>query len=250
MNIYIPYSAARDIHRGLELKYALRSIEKYLTGWREIYVIGDLPKFLNPVKIISRTDLAEISTTPHGIGFGGQNIEYTCLTCIPGNDIEGQKETSIYRKMLWAGDKNFIMWHDDHYLLKPMHVSGIKQWHNGTIAQETKRPHGARYGKALHNTLERFPEGIYADIHTPIVLSRDNLSKLNWDKEYCLKSLYCNIFPGEQEFMEDLKFDNYVSKEYIKTLIKDRLFFSTGSMYDPMIEVLEELFPNKSKFEL
>lgn len=222
MKIYIPYSAARDLHKGLELRYALRSIEKYLTGWEEIILLGDAPTW-----------------------YKGESVNL--------EDIPAKKETSIFRKMLWVPvktrDFNFAMAHDDHFVLKPIDLKDFKQWHSGELSFEMKRPHSGRYGQALSNTFEKFPEGNYYDCHAPIVFNSASLMKLNWDKEYCLKTLYCNSFPGEQEFMQDLKFDNYVSKDYIKTLIKDRLFFSTGAMYDPMIEVLNELFPNPSKFE-
>lgn len=42
MDIILPFSA--DRLNGLELKYAIRSIRKHLTGFDGIYIIGDRPK--------------------------------------------------------------------------------------------------------------------------------------------------------------------------------------------------------------
>jgi hypothetical protein len=224
MNLYIPYSAARDVLKGLELKYALRSIEKYLTGWGKVILIGERPEW-----------------------FMGTTYWHW--------DVAALKETSIHGKMIIAAaidesdDENILMWHDDHYLLQPLNVNDFKQWYSSSLAYEITRPHGPRYQKALTNTLDRFPNERYFDCHTPIIFNKKNLQQLNWDKEYCLKSLYCNSFPDESEYMEDLKIDTYMSKEEIKKKIEGRLFLSTGCVHDPMIEVLNELFPDKSKFE-
>src|SRR6476660_2007616 len=107
MNIYIPYSLQRDIFKGEELKFAIRSIEKYLTGWEDIILIGTAPDW-----------------------FKGKVIE--------ANDIDGRKEESIYRKMLVAAEREtglFMMWHDDHYLLKKMKCLEIEYWQGGHLKE-------------------------------------------------------------------------------------------------------------------
>ena len=73
-------------------------------------------------------------------------------------------------------------------------------------------------------------------------------------EEILIKSYYHNWLTKGYETgasMKDLKIQRLWSKEAIKELIKDRLFFSTSTngMKKPMIELMNELYPNKSQWE-
>jgi len=222
MNIYIPYSLERDIFKGEELKFAIRSIEKYLSGWENIILIGTAPDWFNGM-------------------------------VIPANDIPNKKETSILKKMCKVNDRVFVRWDDDHFLLKPLKVEDIKDWHSGYLTQHLENgKFSARYRVALMNTVEEYHYGYYYDIHTPCIFCSAHLDilQLNWDSEYCLKSMYFNyILDPRNEFMEDLKLNNWLSKEEIRAKIEGRIFFSTGTLFEPVREVLNELYPKPSKFE-
>ncbi len=235
MVIVIPYKP--DIHDGLELFYCLRSIEKnlkqskdendlieYCTGFSDLIIIGKPPGW-----------------------FKGKWI-YT-------EDYPGRKQYTIYQKLLFACHNftyNFIMWNDDHFLIKQSKVSDIKWFHNGLLSDELHRGLSARYREAVNNTIQ-FQSGYNFDIHTPIIFNKAQFRKLftNKTEEVCIKSYYCNALGIQGEYMTDCKIDQLLSKEAIKELIKDRLFFSTGSngVREPMKELLQEMFPNKSRWE-
>lgn len=86
-----------------ELRYALRSIEKNLTGYRDIYLIGEKPGWVQNVIHIKQKDTS-------------------------------RKQYSIYNKFMTAAktesvSKNFLRWDDDVYLLEKMHVDDVKDWY-------------------------------------------------------------------------------------------------------------------------
>lgn len=220
MDIVIPYR--KDILDGLELKYALRSIEKNLLGWDDIILIGDRPGW-----------------------YTGEHI--------PASDTPGRKEYNIYQKLLIACaediSEDFIMWNDDHYMLK---LSEIKYWHNGPLVNEYKRMIGGRYRIAIQNTLEDLPDALNYDIHVPIVYNKTEFQNIfrNMAQEVCIKSYYSNKCQIKGHWMDDLKIEGQFTIKEIEELIKDKTFFSTGTMiFKEMFSVLAELFPHKSQSE-
>ena len=226
MTIVIPYKD--DILSGVELKFALRSIEKYLTGFTNLGIIGTPPDWYKG--------------------------EWT-----PAKDYNYRKQFSIYQKLLVACElenvsENFIMWNDDHFLLKDIYTTEIENWFDGYLKETINKNHGIRYKEAIANTIQLIPDGLNFDIHTPIIYNKKRFKSFfsNEKEEICIKSYYCCPFGMEAVPMKDLKINQLLSKEAIKELIKDRLFFSTSTngMKKPMIELLNELFPNKSQWEL
>jgi hypothetical protein len=219
VDIVIPYT--KDKHKGLELKYALRSIEKFHPD-KEVWLIGDRSKY-----------------------------KVNNIYCA---DVADRKEYSIANKILTACkceeiSEDFIMYHDDHFQLKE---TEIKYWHNGPIQKAHDRARGL-YQIALKNTIDIGCKLNY-DIHTPIVFNKEKFKevmKAPWGpgREFCVKSLYCKGVEGE--YMEDLKLNAPFGLNRIWEKLEGRTFFSTGNyaMTPEMIEVFETLYPNKSKWE-
>jgi len=214
MTIYIPYK-----HNGEDaLKYALRGIEK------------NFPH-----------DVVLITDTPPEWYKG--NILYK-------QDVSSRKQLNLISKLFEIKDEQFIYWNDDHFLIKP--ITEIKNWYEGTISQALKKAQG-RYYQAVGNTYEHFGDVKYYDIHTPCILTREQVHRvfrLEWgDKEFVIKS--AALCQEEGEEMKDLKINRPVSMTAIEHLIKDRTFFSTGpnGWKTPMINLLNIMFPHKSKWE-
>jgi len=187
---------------------------------------------------------------------------------IYSQDYAGRKQFTIYQKLLLAGDtifnpdstwdspEYFIMFNDDHFVNKAIDVSDFKYWHNGPLKNELNRGLSMRYREAVKTTLDFLPDALNYDIHTPIKYHKKWFKNLfhNKENEICIKSYYCNHWKFLEElkvYMEDCKIDSLMSEEAIKERIKDRLFFSTGSnaIREPMKKVLQELYPNKSRWE-
>jgi len=223
LTIILPYrESAFD---GIELRFALRGISKYLTGFTNLILIGKTPDWCK--------------------------VEW-----IHANDYPGRKQYSIYQKILTGLDSctdDFVMFNDDHFLIKSIHVNDIKYWYEGTLEQVQQKGVYARYGEAIKNTLQLNPMALNFDIHTPIIYNKAKFQLLfaNMENEVCIKSHYCNSFKVQGEVMPDLKIDRLVCKEVIKELIAHRTFFSIGSngLKQPMIDTLNELYPEKSQWE-
>lgn len=224
MKIIIPYK--QDVHHGIELKYALRGIETHLTGWENVYLIGDRPEW-----------------------YVGSHAYYS--------DIAGRKEYNIYKKLLVASklfhvNDSFVLWNDDHFLLKKLDVKGIRYWYNQSLEEEAKRPASSRYRIHLQNTMNLLNGGNNYDIHVPIIFNKGKFHELfsNRTDELCVKSFYTNQVEHQPEQMDDLKINGWFTYDEILAKIQGRLFFSTGTaLCAPMLDVLEKLYPYKSKFE-
>lgn len=243
MDIVIPY---KNTGEGLELRFALRSIEKYLKGFDvsendhrgtdNIWIVGELPTWLR-----ERTE----------------NNHFYRVSNILHDDASGRKQYNIMRKLFAAStdecvSKKFIYWNDDHFLLKPLHVNEIKPWYHGTLKDALEKSTN-RYHTAVLNTLNHFGNIKNFDIHVPCVFEKEKihqLYRLEWgSNEYIIKSSYFNDSEGEE--MTDCKINAPKTKEAIEERIKDRLFFSVGpnGLRSQMIKKLNELYPDKSKYE-
>jgi len=215
MKIYIPYK-----HKdGEELRFALRSIEKNFPDHEVVLISDKWPEWYNGLHLFHP-------------------------------DVSDRKQLNIISKLFKVTDESFIMWNDDHFLLKPL--TEIKNWYDGTLTQALRKATG-RYHQAVKNTLDHFGDIRYFDVHTPCVFTSEQIHRvfrLEWgDREFVIKSAAFNSKEGEE--MTDLKINRNLSKEAIQELTKDRLFFSTGPTgFKPeMIKFLNEQFKEKSRWE-
>lgn len=232
--IVIPYKD--DILSGTELLFALRSIDRYLTGWTNVVIIGTPPDW-----------------------YKGESVQ--------APDYRYRKQFSIYSKLLIACElnnvtDNFIMWNDDHYLLRPLDVSEFKNWYDGYLKETINKNHGIRYRETIANTLQLIPDAFNYDIHTPCIYNKRLFKFLFSDRtdEVCIKSFYfdyarniamnINGYVCDYE-MKDLKINQLTSEDAIYRLILERYFFSTSTngMKKPMIKAMNELYPNPSRYE-
>lgn len=231
MDVVIPLGTGSK-WRDNELRYALRSIEKHLKGYRDIYIVGECLKWL--------------SEAIH----------------IPAKDTFGRKEYSIFSKIMKAVDDprvsdDFVFWNDDIFLIKDLHVNDFKFWYEGTLWEKHEKSHG-HYKAAIGNLVGYCNElsAPYMDIHTPIIYGKDKMKLLNnmdWTKEYVIKSLYVIHAFGQNEFekMPDLKINKHLPYDEIQAKLAGRTFFSIGAygVCPGMTRTLNELFPTKSKYE-
>jgi hypothetical protein len=236
-------------YSNIELKYCLRSIEKHLSGYGDIFIIGHMPSWVRGCIHIPATD----------------------------EDRTWWKERNIYRKILLACEDprvtdDFLFMNDEHYLLSDFVAGEFPYYWDGFMYEQAGRED--QYGGSARNTQEALIEGMGRrvgrnwDAHCPILYNKKAfnwLSNFNWGNKhgYCIKTLYC-----EYEFMQvvedenspvpgirypDLKINQPLPAEKIKELIAGRHWFSIGNkaldVGSGMAAVLEELYPNKSSYE-
>jgi hypothetical protein len=212
MTVMIPLQPQVDY---TELKFTLRSIEKW-TG--VVIIVGeDLPEWI------------------------------TNVTRIEVSDIKGKKQLSIRKKIISALEyrPEFLFLSDDVYLLsEPKRVF----YSSGTLKQI-----GEGGSKPLQAQLEKLNKPTKCfDVHCPIFYEREKFKALEcFTSECIIKSAYGNFHEVESINMPDFKINHKMTPAEIKQAIKDRPYFSTGPQgLKYALPVLQELFSNKSKFEL
>lgn len=238
-NILIPLNNGSR-HNDLELRYCLRSIEKYLSGVSRIIIIGEKPEFLNY-----------------------QNITHLSFDDDTDNK---QRAHNIYRKII-AGienftdlSDNFLFFNDDHFLLSNFEASEFPYLHRGEI--KTHRIGSEPQRIQMENTVNHFPRNTSLfdfDVHCPIIYNKSKFKQifcsLEWPEYgYGIKSMYCNSMIDTTNWApcEDLKFKEPAMKETIYRMLEGRGWFSTGDRVlksGGMQEVLSELYSSKSKYE-
>lgn len=228
-----------------ELKYSLRSIEKFGKNIGRIFIIGEYPDFL----------LAEFLSCD--------------LYHIPSTDKYGH-ERNIHEKIKIAClderiSENFLFWNDDFFLTQEIDLEQYPYYENGTLRNQIdKRIRFDGYRFSLQNTEDFLRQrGLFTmmhDIHCPIIYNKKKylnlMEQVDWTARggYVIKSLYANYYKEKIVFMEDLKFTESIGLDEIKTKIKDRHIFSIADtvMMCPsktMKTFLEESYSNKSKYE-
>jgi len=229
MNLVIPYR--HEVSNGLELKFALRSIESYLTGYNQIFIVGDrFPTWLTNTQIVYFEEDKRKSST---------------------NILK-----KILAGMYYAGPQ-VIQWQDDIFLNKPLDVKDFKYWYDGTMADAIKKSRGNYKQLVVDTALKTTDEFLYYDTHTPIIYNeaplRGMMEKLEWGKkEFIIKTSYVwyrkPYTPGE--YLQDCKIMMPTKLHEPEEKIKDRLFFSTQGLETHVIDMLEKLYPNKSRYEI
>lgn len=238
MPIDVVYCVGRgSLWNDLEIRYSLRSMEKHLSEFRNVWIIGHCPDFLKNVNHISYPD------------------DQRC------------KEANIYRKILRACQQpeiseDFLFCNDDHFLLSDVDTANFPYYYRtdlGSYALRFKR--GNRYRIAIVNAYRALRERGHSlnsfDVHCPILYNKqkflDTMPQYDWTQKvtYIIKSMYANTNGIVGERVVDCKVNTQISSDEIRAIIKNRKFFSMGNggIGNAMKEVLQELYPVPSKYE-
>ncbi len=220
-----------------EIRYSLRSIEKHLSDYGNVWIIGHLPDFL-------------------------QNVNH-----IPFLDEHACKETNIYRKILRACQEDrisddFLFFNDDHFLMQDFSAPNFPFFYKSDLRESSKRMRsGNRYKKAIDNAYRVLKSCGHDtksfDTHTPMIYNKKNFIRVmpgyDWNAKisFVVKSMYANSLNIEGIREPDCKINNQIDSLEIKELICSRKVFSMGdgAIGTKMLTVLEELYPIASKYE-
>ena len=235
--IDIIYPYINSVWGGLELRYSLRSVEKYISGVRNVYIIGDKPDWINNVIHVPSKHNPNIHA----------------------------KEKNICDKILLAFSlpditDNIAVFNDDHYICRDIDLVSLPYYYD----KELSLKHGVNlnsYRMSINNTVEYLMNKnlpfLNYDIHIPILYKKtefqDIMKNADWRKPYgyVIKSLYCNSMNIEGVKHPDLKIAWQVPFHRLRKMLEGKDFFSIGdrSIGVPMKKILELYFPDKSKFE-
>lgn len=218
-------------YNNLELRYCLRSIEKHLNNYGDIFIIGEYPSWLQGCIHIPAED-------------GTQDYH---------------KEANIYRKILAACNDDrvsdrFLLFNDDHYLLSDFNAGLFPYYHDGNLSQKMTV---TNYKHTLQNTIKALPaDRPYMDVHCPMLFTKSvfkGLEQYDWTVPYgyCLKTLYTNHYIVAKTQYPDLKIKDPLPYAEIIHLLKGRSWFSIGdgAFAGDIRQVLEDLYSVPSKYE-
>lgn len=160
-----------------------------------------------------------------------------------------------------AAGQSVLQWQDDIFLTQPLDVRDIPYWYEGNLEQAIEKARGG-YKSIIENTARKITdEKLYFDIHTPIIYGRKFFELLVsrykwWKTQYLVKSCYYDIASEYINLpitpMQDCKLHGPETKRERMDKINGSMFFSTSQQaIDPeMIEIFEQLYPEKSKYEI
>lgn len=226
-----------SVWKDNELRYSLRSLEQYVTDYRNVFLIGHKPAFLNDQVI-------------H----------------IPYQDIYKNKATNIMAKVNRAAqDKrlsdDFMFWNDDYFALKPFSAVNYPYYYKCDL-QHTSMINKGEYKLHVDATLKmlralNLPYKNF-DCHYPIIYNKfkvkNMIKKYDWstDYGYILRSMYCNHYgiPGEMKL--DCKTNAQIARPHLQGVIEKNHFLSIGdnALTSVMQSYIMARWPNKSKYEV
>lgn len=247
IDIVIPLGNGSKWHNN-ELKYCLRSIEKYLKNYRHIYlicdgIIFDIPKFIDTTHVNIIQSELDITTPSKNIW---DKIYVACEHIVQFS-------------------KDFVLFNDDYFLTKEVDALRIPNYYNNRLLYTTT-PYDNWYNDFLENTDELLKTEkrmcLNFDIHYPMIINKQKFLELHTEynerwREYgdklLVKSLYGNLQEIKNVYaIEDCKIKDIQSTNYVRAFINNKWMFSTGDkcLTEPVKQLIQEMYPDKSKYEL
>ena len=241
VDIIIPFKTEDSKADNLELRYALRSIEKYMRGVGQVIVVcPNPPEWLRNV---------------------------TLIKSVPNKGL--RKNVSIYRNlragMEYSKAERVIWWLDDNVALQPMSPDTFGLFWNGRDMTSYK---GNRFWhRILRDTAAALKKRGYTtrncESHIPMVFNREKFLAL--DKEFGAEfqdnlglvsySVYCNRYNiksiGSMDNVKATFERDPGSLENIEKAVHDKLFvgYDDKGFVENLQAWMGKRFSQKSKFE-
>jgi glycosyltransferase involved in cell wall biosynthesis len=219
-----------------ELRYSIRSLEKFGRNYKDIYIIGKFPHWGN--QRIKHFGFKETKTKALNIL---DKIYFSC-------NVPEISDTFLYIN-------------DDHILLKETDLSKYPYYYNDNDAKSIieSRPISDNYRKIIEETINNKHYKHYFDIHTPILIHKKqfiemyNIINFEASSEGLLvKSMYC----GYNNINGVEKSDIILRQKHecfdLKQKLKDEHIFSfhDEAVCQDLVDFLHNVLPDKSEYEL
>ena len=238
---------------GEELKYSLRSFEKYFSQLGEVWIFGDLPAYLDPSK------LQHIPKQP---------------TVNPGIFTHAGARRLLVRNYPQIGE-DFLIASDDQYLLRPVGFEDFGPYCVQDL-RSVERWSKSEWQLKLWRTYDLLIHMGYTtynfESHTPMRVNRQTYEQvaklfLNIEKvathdyhSYCPATAYWNITGNtgrSYRFAKDYRIgftaaNRDIWPRRIKKLLEGKtfLFHDDHGLTRALRTVIKTQFPDKSNFEL
>lgn len=236
MGMDIVYINTKTLWKNNEIRYSLRSVEKYVKNYDRIFLVGFKPDFISDSVI-------------H----------------IPCEDVYQNKARNIMTKVLLAANTemlsdNFMLLNDDYFFLKEIDAPTYPYYWKCDLVKTIQIQKNEYQKHVIPTFRELNNRGLPTknfDTHKPIIynkqLFKEVVKQYNWDLPfgYVLRSIYCNTLriDGIQ------RIDNKINHSHIPDTW-DRITagldcFSIGdqSTNDYLLSFLNRSLKEPSKYE-
>jgi hypothetical protein len=217
-------------------------VEKNLKGYRNIYVVGANPDFLQNVIHVPAEDVFDPAVNADG------NMTLKILKACAISELSD----------------NFLFMNDDFVFIKPIVAAEIPWMHKGDMANRPEAFWKAQfYRKRLLRTFEtlrnRDETTLQYDYHAPMLMNKikfkEVMAEYNWQEGIGLtfRSIYGNTMKLPAEHLTDQKKTVYsqLSLDKLTDKIKPAIFlgYNDLGLSKSLIYFLAKNFPERSEFE-
>lgn len=213
-----------------EIRFSLRSVEKYCSGYRNIYVIGDVPVFLRNV-------------IAHKVKDGVSKVH------------------NILNKILYACNlpdlsDDFLFMNDDHFFTEYTDVSDYPNYYSTLNIKEFTN---AAYKEIINDTVKHFKDFKFFDIHKPIIYNKakfiEMAKNVPINDHYLgllIKSSYGNYHKIKGKKVNDCILRNPYKIKEIEQIVKGSGVFSIHdtAINQDLIDYFNLHYPVASNFEI
>ena len=220
---------------NLELKYSLRSLEKYCRDVGKVYIAGLCPDFIDKRKV-KWLDIQDVASPRFNHWW---------------------KVSNAFKQ---TGVKEFLLMYDDIFFVKPTELSKYPYYYSGVLKAVNRENNYHLAKEKSHQFLTSIGESVLdLENHCPIRYNKNDFEKMedifkglkNDRIGLSVRSMYGNMFAPRNEMVKqsDLKIREPV--EDLEDVIKGRDCFSISAtnFYGGVFEWLKKELPNKSKWE-
>ena len=220
-----------------EIRYSLRSVDKFLQNKGEVFVFGELPIFLDDKKLIH----------------------------VPLIDISGDKALNIRNKLVAICNnplvsENFMLFNDDYFLRSAIDANNYPYYYKCDLynTMNINRTLYREHVIATINALESRELSLYNfDTHKPIIYNKKHLLEVinmyDWNIKhgYIMRSLYCNTVGVIGEFKLDSKINLPLSAKRWdeKTIGEDCFSIDDRALGAGLNEFMRATYPDPSCYE-
>ena len=224
-----------SINRDEELRYSLRSLQRYCYNYNRIFITGECPDFINLRKVIY--------TKEKDIGCPMINHWWKVHQTIKNTDIS----------------PNFVLMYDDIFFMGCQDMMKIPAYFKGFL--ESARSGGSLYQESLHNTeywLMKNGHSTYDfELQKPIIYNRKKFLKLekifrpmmNDNPAMAVRSIYGNLFEKMPTYKEDIKIREADVRVENLSALHTCFSVSDKAFSCHVLPWLKENFQTKSRYE-
>lgn len=230
-----------SVWQNNELRYALRALERNFLDLGRVFVVGVQPHWLREA------------------------------VCIPFADRHKRnKDANLIDKVLAACkagvSDTFVRCSDDEYVWRPCHVGEMLPYHGGELMRRPPKFWSGGWKERLRRTADFLQSHGYPtkhfDTHIPTVTNRQlfmqamSRSPYQRGKGFTINTLYLNqaalIDPPMLRHEKCTLEGSVADKEKIREALAGKLYlgFNDAGLTPALKEILEETFPEPSRYEM